>query len=229
MSAVDAHFDNHGDSFPRTYWRDADGDGYGDPNGATDMCPNDGFVSNADDCDDAEPGTNPDGEESCGTDNNCDGVVEVCEPPPPPPPPASEPPPPPVPTVSCPCFTPEQIRTAYDAVDADTLVDVACEFDENITDVWWEASWEPVPEQPGDWELSVFASYETWLDDQPYCYRSWVKSSWNDVEGTSVWEFDQYNEYITIEQHEECQGILFDWANSQALYCVDRTIPPDEY
>src|SRR5689334_9684633 len=93
MNAISAHFEKHGDSYAGTYWPDADGDGYGDPNGLTDRCPTVGFVANAEDCDDTDPMTSPDSEEVCSdaTDNNCDGAVdEDCN--------------------SCPCFTLEQIE-----------------------------------------------------------------------------------------------------------------------
>ena len=77
-NAVDKHFENHGDSFPGDYFADADGDGYGDPDGATDVCPNAGFVDNGLDCQDADAGVNPGVDEVCGDgiDNNCDGQVD---------------------------------------------------------------------------------------------------------------------------------------------------------
>ncbi|HCH65642.1 MAG TPA: hypothetical protein DFR83_22755, partial [Deltaproteobacteria bacterium] len=61
-----------------SYWSDADGDGYGDE-GSTpvEACePPDGFVPNADDCNDADTAYNPDADESDCTDPNdynCDG------------------------------------------------------------------------------------------------------------------------------------------------------------
>ena len=58
-NAVSAHFGNHGDSYPSLYFFDADGDTFGDPNGATDVCPNIGFVADNTDCDDADPAVNP--------------------------------------------------------------------------------------------------------------------------------------------------------------------------
>ena len=79
-NAVDKHVKNHGDVSPSTFYADADGDGYGDPNGATDACPNTGFVDNDDDCDDTNAAINPGAEEVCGDgiDNNCDGVDDAC-------------------------------------------------------------------------------------------------------------------------------------------------------
>lgn len=58
-NAVDKHIANHGDSFPSTFYADADGDGFGDPSGATVTCPADGFVENADDCDDSDASVSP--------------------------------------------------------------------------------------------------------------------------------------------------------------------------
>jgi len=44
--AVDAHIAKHGDVDPGSYFADTDGDGLGDADGATDSCPNEGFVDN---------------------------------------------------------------------------------------------------------------------------------------------------------------------------------------
>ncbi len=61
-----------------TWYADADDDGFGDPAGATDDCdPPEGFVENADDCDDTTALANPDAEEICDEiDNDCDGSVD---------------------------------------------------------------------------------------------------------------------------------------------------------
>jgi hypothetical protein len=60
------------------YYRDADGDGFGDP---SDMllagAPPEGYVTDASDCDDADPAVNPLAPEVCdGVDNNCDGNTD---------------------------------------------------------------------------------------------------------------------------------------------------------
>ncbi|MBX2799950.1 MAG: hypothetical protein KTR31_19880 [Myxococcales bacterium] len=58
------------------FYRDADEDGFGDAAVTRMACMlPDGFVLNADDCDDSAPGTNPDAVETCfdETDVNCDG------------------------------------------------------------------------------------------------------------------------------------------------------------
>jgi hypothetical protein len=212
-NSLDAHLGNHGDSYAGTYWRDADGDGHGDPNGETDRCPNVGFVANADDCDDSDALTSPGREEACGdaTDNNCDGAVdEAC--------------------LSCPCFTLEDVEAAYADADVETLSNTICEISWTMMDVWWDAWWRPFPEEQGDWsarEFAVFASYETWFNDEPYCYYSWNEIYWS--EG-NVWSYegDQYEQYITLEEHQQCVDIMFQWAENHDLSCIDYTLPPEE-
>jgi len=61
------------------YWPDADGDGYGDANGASvnDCLAPSGYVPNDDDCDDGDAALNPGAVETCdGADNDCDGDVD---------------------------------------------------------------------------------------------------------------------------------------------------------
>lgn len=79
VRAVPAHLANHGDSYAAIYFADADGDGHGDSAGATDRCPNDGFVADNTDCDDAAADVNPAAAEVPydGVDNDCaDGTVD---------------------------------------------------------------------------------------------------------------------------------------------------------
>ena len=68
-----------------TYYRDADGDGYGDPSVsqvASTMPP--GYVADNNDCDDAIASVNPAAQEIFdGIDNNCDGVTDDVPPQPP--------------------------------------------------------------------------------------------------------------------------------------------------
>jgi hypothetical protein len=61
-----------------TWYADADGDGWGDPDGALDDCdPPDGFVDNAGDCDDTTALSAPDVDEVCDDlDNDCDGDID---------------------------------------------------------------------------------------------------------------------------------------------------------
>jgi predicted outer membrane repeat protein len=60
------------------WYRDGDGDGYGDPGFSTESCsaPS-GYVSDASDCDDGDAGVHPAAEELCnGLDDDCDGDVD---------------------------------------------------------------------------------------------------------------------------------------------------------
>ncbi|MCB9676405.1 MAG: putative metal-binding motif-containing protein [Alphaproteobacteria bacterium] len=58
-----------------TWYRDADGDGYGNPALAADLCGTPaGFVANASDCNDAAPAIHPG-----AVDDQCDGVDDDCD------------------------------------------------------------------------------------------------------------------------------------------------------
>jgi hypothetical protein len=63
-----------------TYYKDTDGDGYGDPDDATtssDSTPPDGYVANNTDCDDENAEIKPSATEACDeVDNNCNGQVD---------------------------------------------------------------------------------------------------------------------------------------------------------
>ncbi len=65
---------------PTTLYRDADGDGYGDPAIATFSCDGSipaGYVTNNTDCDDSNPAVHPGAREVCDNiDNNCNGQVD---------------------------------------------------------------------------------------------------------------------------------------------------------
>ena len=60
------------------FYRDLDGDGFGDPADVQDACEMPaGFVSEGTDCDDTEPSVNPIAEEICNAiDDDCDGAVD---------------------------------------------------------------------------------------------------------------------------------------------------------
>jgi len=62
----------------RTFYRDADADGYGDLNQPTQLCsPSAIFVDNADDCKDNDTSINPDTIEICnGFDDDCDLLID---------------------------------------------------------------------------------------------------------------------------------------------------------
>ena len=64
-----------------TYFADTDGDGFGDPENAADLCaPEDGWLTDADDCDDSDDTIYPMAPESCndGIDQDCDGLDTFC-------------------------------------------------------------------------------------------------------------------------------------------------------
>jgi len=67
---------------PTTFFRDADGDGYGDSTLTTEACqPPAGYVFDNTDCDDNEPARNPAALEICdGLDNDCDGLIDAADP-----------------------------------------------------------------------------------------------------------------------------------------------------
>ena len=63
------------------WYRDFDGDGYGDETFLMDACePAAGFVASGDDCDDDNPAVHPGHEEICGdgVENGCDGAAPEC-------------------------------------------------------------------------------------------------------------------------------------------------------
>jgi hypothetical protein len=74
----DGEIDEEGALDPRTFYRDADGDGYG--NGSlveVDCDAPDGFVAAGGDCNDAAPAVHPGAEELCnGQDDDCDGEAD---------------------------------------------------------------------------------------------------------------------------------------------------------
>lgn len=65
---------------PETYYRDLDGDGYGDSANTTAACAGTnpaGWVAEGGDCDDTLPEINPDALEICdGIDNDCDDIAD---------------------------------------------------------------------------------------------------------------------------------------------------------
>ena len=80
---VDNDCDDEVDEDPidgSTWYADADGDGYGDPDSTTEDCevPSSHVTAKlATDCDDGDPTINPEGTEICdGVDNDCDGVAD---------------------------------------------------------------------------------------------------------------------------------------------------------
>jgi hypothetical protein len=70
--------DDHDDG-ATDFFRDVDGDGFGDPSILVEACTAPaGYVANAADCDDAQAAIHPGAAEVCDTvDNDCDGAVDV--------------------------------------------------------------------------------------------------------------------------------------------------------
>ncbi|MEM6928759.1 MAG: putative metal-binding motif-containing protein, partial [Myxococcota bacterium] len=74
---IDQGFDN------QVYYIDNDEDGFGTPFPALRSCARpDGYVRNADDCDDTNPNVNPESVEVCndGLDDDCDGISDDADP-----------------------------------------------------------------------------------------------------------------------------------------------------
>ncbi len=65
-----------------TYYADLDGDGYGNPSSATQLCgPRSGYVTNNTDCNDNNAAVHPGAVEICDEiDNNCDGLIDGADP-----------------------------------------------------------------------------------------------------------------------------------------------------
>ncbi|MEC7984706.1 MAG: putative metal-binding motif-containing protein [Myxococcota bacterium] len=65
-----------------TFYRDFDGDNYGNQNEPIELCEvEDGYVSNDQDCDDGNDAINPDADEVCdGIDNNCNNLLDEDDP-----------------------------------------------------------------------------------------------------------------------------------------------------
>lgn len=69
---------------PPSWYRDSDGDSFGDPSTSTTACRRpDGFVADGTDCDDAVAAINPDATERCDptdTDEDCNGLSDLDDP-----------------------------------------------------------------------------------------------------------------------------------------------------
>jgi len=74
----DGEVDEEGAQDATTWYRDADGDGYGNGDNTRVLCEQPtGYLADGADCDDLDAAVNPEGVESCnGVDDDCDGVVD---------------------------------------------------------------------------------------------------------------------------------------------------------
>ncbi len=74
----DGTTDNNDATDALSWYRDSDGDGYGDGSSSTTACTQpSGYVSDSSDCDDSLSTSSPSGTEVCnGEDDDCDGVVD---------------------------------------------------------------------------------------------------------------------------------------------------------
>ena len=78
-NGLDDNCDGVIDEGCNTFYRDADGDGYGNPaDVASGSTPPSGYVSSSGDCNDANPAINPGAAEICnGVDDNCDAITDI--------------------------------------------------------------------------------------------------------------------------------------------------------
>ena len=75
----DGEVDEDDAQFAPDWWRDGDGDGFGNPTSAVITACNapDGYANDNTDCDDSEADVHPGADDPCdGRDSNCDGIIE---------------------------------------------------------------------------------------------------------------------------------------------------------
>lgn len=208
-NAVASHMANHGDTTPGTWYTDADGDGYGDPNGATDPCPNAGFVASNDDCNDGDAAINPGAAEVCGDniDNNCSGAAdEGC--------------------ASCPCFTTADL----DAANAQWLADSetyqqntrTCD-DVDYSYQWWYYGYDYVHIYFQNWKTTDYYYY--WYDYKVKQFYSLDYDDYYNMTYCNAYSYDytgtysQNFQYITEAEHAKCTTLLRNWAAGNDLTC----------
>lgn len=223
-----ANHQAHGDVAPSTWWPDGDGDGYGDPAGATIPCPAPDHVENGDDCNDADPSVSPFERDTCrdGIDNDCSGVVDqLC-----------------IPTGDCPCYGADRIRETVEdwaRLQLDIHEEQCVDF---ARPAWEHPGWEEIlelsfknyvdledPFESG--EKDRFLVYTAdWDDgvpvaDQAYCYgvSSWSENLPDGTSGGAIY----YAWYATLDEGQvaACRGLIEGMADELGLVCKTEPDP----
>ena len=214
VNAADKHIANHGDVYPATWWADGDGDGFGDPAGATDPCPNAGFVDNAEDCDDGNPATHPGAEEVCDNDvdDDCDGEIdEGC--------------------LICPCFSVADLDAAYAEWLADDYTEqwMRC----NDVDYWYydfgyielfrrSYQW---PHNDYEYEQFYAFGYDYYYDYDTCLYMKY-DYDYDYLTGQYDWHEQTYETVeITHDEVDACRGIMVDWILDHGMSCDGTQYP----
>jgi hypothetical protein len=204
---------------PTVYWPDADGDGYGNPAGATEHAPKVGFVTNDQDCNDADAAINPGVEEFCNDDldNNCNGEIdEFC----------------------CPCFTAEDIDAAY--LDFATWVyqykrkecynyynDKPGQIENcrytyvrlNGNTSVWRKSMDTMMEQFYTYGWDFWKGPAGTAKTYGYCTHLTLDTRRNYVTGqTTEVKVDDF-QLINSEEVDICRQIVLDWTNAHSMTC----------
>ena len=209
VKAADKHIANHGDVYPATWWVDADGDGYGDPDSVTDPCPNEGLVDNADDCNDGDAAVNPGVDEICGDDidNNCDGQAdENC--------------------LTCPCFTYDEIAVAYDdwySADYEQGWSRCVDAGSWYTDYSYVQFVGQTYDYPNtqDYKNEYFYTYgHSYYNNYWYCQHYNHEYVYNYQTG----QYDKYiyetpYQYISYDEAQQCQELVLEWAGNNDYTC----------
>ena len=190
------------------YWRDFDGDGFGDADAKVRPCPKKWRADNNADCDDGNADVHPDAEELCGddVDENCNGEVdEGCSS-----------------GVACPCFTAEEIGAAHASFtstqwDSSTLT---CEDHYAGDDTWhWDYA-------ELTWAGSLTADGQTESQSARFYGLDYVDGAAGTLCIKYVTEIgaEYYEDYVefplSAEEHEVCMDTILQFADSAGIQCM---------